>query len=224
MTPTQEMVMTLFLQDTLSKVNQQFKDGKQIVPIDSFGMSFRLFKADAGNINLELLIQMPVAVGEEQDIPGMGRGRMQKNVMFFKPIGYYIQSKGFLTSILDVTVPKEFENELDFLKSNNKIPSKIKIHKLSLPENALLSAFSMEALINAQKYNDASFFANGLYCDIFMTFEGFPQVFLDDRHGLRGPIAAYLLREQNSVNPIITYTELFEKYNPMKLMTAFKRI
>jgi hypothetical protein len=82
----------------------------------------------------------------------------------------------------------------------------------------------MEAANNAQKYEDASFIANGLYCDIFMTFEGFPQVFLDDRYGLNGPIAAYLIKEQNSVKPIVRFKELFDKFYAMSLLTAFKRL
>lgn len=224
MTPTQEMVMTLFTKDTLDKVKKQFSNGTEIVPVDSFDMSFRLFKPQTDNINLELLIQMPIETGEEQDIPGIGKGRMQKTVMFFKPIGYFKQKKGIFSNDLEVTVVKEFENDFDFLIKNNQVPSNIKTQKLSLEENAVLASFSMEAAIRAQKYEDDSFFANGLYCDIFMTFDGYPQVFLDDRHGLNGPIAAYLLREQNSVNPMIQYKELFDKFHSMSLMTAFKRL
>jgi hypothetical protein len=223
-TPGQEMVMTLFTKDTLDKVKKQFSSGTEKVPVDSFDMSFRLFKPKADNINLELLIQMPIETGEEQDIPGIGKGRMQKTVMFFKPIGYFIQKKGIFSNDLEVTVVKEFENDLDFLIKNNQVPSNIKTHKLSLEENAILASFSMEAAVRAEKYEDDSFFANGLYCDIFMTFDGYPQVFLDDRHGLSGPIAAYLIREKKSVNPMIEYKELFDRFNSMSLMTAFKRL
>lgn len=56
-----------------------------------------------------------------------------------------------------------------------------------------------------------------------MTYEGFPQVFLDDKHGLNGPIAAYLLRENKTVNPIIQYKQLFDRFHAMNLMTAFKK-
>jgi len=224
MKQTQEKVMTLFTKVTNYKVKKQFSNGIDKVPIESFDMSFRLLKPTTTNINLELLIQIPVESGEEQDFPGIGRGSIQKNVMFFKPIGFFTQRKGFLSTDIEVTVIKEFEIDLDFLIKNDKISSNIKIHKLSLEENAVLAAFSMEALIHAEKYEDASFFANGLYCDIFMTFDGFPQVFLDDRHGLEGPIAAYLLREQDSVNPIVQYQHLFNRFDSMSLMTAFKKI
>lgn len=224
MTPTQEMVMTLFTRETIDKVKGQFKSGKEIVSNESFDMGFRLFKPTANSINLELLSQIPIETGEEKDFPGIGRGRIQSTVMFFKPIGFYTQKKGFFSTDIEVTVLKEFENDLDFLIKTGKNSSHIKIQKLTLRENAVLAAFSIEAIINAQKYRDASFIANGLNCDIFMTLEGFPQVFLDDRHGLSGPIGAYLLREQNSVNPIIQYKELFDKFDTMSLMTAFKRL
>lgn len=224
MTPSQEMVMTLFTKETIDKVREQFKSGIEIVPNESFDMNFRLFKPKANNINLELLIQMPIDTGEIQDVPGIGRGRIQRTVMFFKVIGFFTLKKGFFSSDIEVTILNEFESDFDLLVKEGKIPANINTHKLSLKENAVLAAFSMEAAKHAQKYEDASFKANGLYCDIYMTFEGFPQVFLDDRYGLNGPIAAYLIREQNSVNPIVQYKELFDKYNEMSLMTAFKRL
>lgn len=224
MTPTQEMVMTLFTKDTLDKVKEQFRNGTEILPVDSFDMSFRLFKPTANNINLEMLIQMPIETGEEQNIPGIGMGRMQKTITFFKPIGFFQQTTSTFSNDLEVTVLKEFENDLTFLKNNNQVPSEITTHTLSLEENAVLASFSMEAALRAQKYEDDSFIANGLHCDIFMTFDGYPQVFLDDRHGLNGPIAAYLLREKNSVNPMIQYKESFDKFHSMSLMTAFKQL
>lgn len=224
MTPTQQMVLTLFAKETINKVKEQFKKNNEIVPVDSFDMTFRLYKPNENNINLELLIQMPVETGEEQDYAGIGRARIQKSVMFFKPIGYYTQKNSFFSKQIELTIVKEFENEIDFLTKMGKIPSNIKINKLSLKENAVLAAFSMEALINANRYEDTSFFANGLECDIFMTFEGYPQVFLDDKYGLKGAVAAYLIREENSISPIIQFKEIFDRFHSMSLMTALKRI
>ena len=107
MTPTQEMVMTLFTKETIDKVKEQFKNGKEIVSNESFDMSFRLFKPTANYINLELLIQMPIETGEEQDFPGIGRGRMQTTVMFFKPVGFFTQKKGFLSTDIEVGAESE---------------------------------------------------------------------------------------------------------------------
>jgi hypothetical protein len=93
MTPRQEMVMTLFTKTTIDKVKEQFKNGDEITSVDSFDISFRLFKPTPNFINLELLIQTPIEAGEEQYIQGIGRGRLEKSVMFFKPIGYFTQKK-----------------------------------------------------------------------------------------------------------------------------------
>lgn len=224
MTATQEMVSTLFTPAIIKEVKKQFKDGTERVPIDNLGMSFRLFHSKHGNINLELLIQMPVEEGDYQNIEGFGRGRIQKNVMFFKPIGFFSLKKGFFSNKLEVTILKEFEKDFNILLQDGKIPSSIKVNKLTLQENAVLAAFSMEAYKKAEKYEDSSFLANGLYCDIFMTFDGYPQVFLDDRHGIDGPIAAYLLREKNTINPIMEYQQIFDIFSDMSLLTALKGI
>jgi hypothetical protein len=106
---------------------------------------------------LNYLFRCQLKTGEEQDFPGIGRGRMQTTVMFFKPVGFFTQKKGFLSTDIEVTVVKEFENDLDYLIKAGKVPSNIKTHKLTLEENAVLAAFSMEAANNAQKYEDALF-------------------------------------------------------------------
>ncbi len=224
MTPIQEMVLTLFTNETLEKVKKQFSNRKEIVSNESFNMSFRLYYSKAGNINLEVLTQIPIEKGEAVDIPNLGRGQIQSTKMFFKPVGFYTQKKGFLSSSLEITIVKEFEEAYDQLLNSKQLNSVVTTHKLSLEENAVLAAFSMEAYINAEKYQDASFFANGLHCDAIMTFQGYPQIFLDDRYGLRGPIAAYMLREQNSINPIVQYEDLFHKFRQMDLNTAMKGI
>jgi hypothetical protein len=226
MTVSQEIAMSLFTKETLQQVKAQFKSGENRTPIECFNMSFRLFRASEENINLELLIQMalPDDGYEEVDLGTFGKARSTQSVMFFKPIGFFKLKKNFFSEELDVTIVKEFEKDLDYLIENKKIPSGVITNKLNFVENAVLAAFSMEALLRAQKYEDVSFYANGLKADIFMSFDGYPQVFLDDSYNFPGPIAAYMIRETNSVNPIIDYQDIFNRFNRMSLMTAFKRI
>lgn len=219
MTATQEMLISLLTKETLDKVNKQFINSVTgIIHIEIDGLDYRLFKPTATNINLEILNTMSFDFSETQNIPGIGRGSTGKSIMYYLPIGYFTQIKG----IPELTVVKAFENDIDYLINNNKLSLPIKINKLSLKENALLAAFSIESATRAEKYEDASYTANGLFCDIYMCSDGFPQVFLDDRHGLSGPIAAYLIKEKNMVNPITDYKELFDKFNSMGLLTAFK--
>ena len=98
------------------------------------------------------------------------------------------------------------------------------IPKLSLKENAVIAAFSIETIQQAQLYQDSSLFSNGLKCDIYMSFDGFPQFYLDDQYGISEPIAAYLIKEQNTVNPTVQYKALFDKLSSMELLSAFKRV
>ncbi len=222
MSPTQEMVMTLFTKETIDKVKNQFINGPKILPVDSFDMSFRLFKPSPENINLEILVQTTVSNEGEADFGELGRGQIKSAMTFFKPIGFFTLKKGSSSNEIEITVVKEFENELDTLIRNGDITPSNNIHKLSLRENAVLAAFSMETYLEARKYEDASLQANGLFIDIYMTFEGQPQIFLDDRHNLSGPIGIYFLREHNTINPIVEYKELFDKFSSMELLTAFK--
>lgn len=225
MTPSQEITLTLFTKETLAKVKDQFKSKTERVPHESFDMSFRLFRTNAGNINLEILVQMELPdQNSEVDFGSFGKARTSQHVMFFKPIGYYKVTNGFFSDKLEVTVVNEFEQGLDYLNSNNLIPSNLTVHKMTFLENAILTAFSMEALIRAVKYEDSSFYANGLKADLFMSFDGYPQVFLDDRYNFPGPIAAYMLRERNAISPILEYEDIFDKFHQMSLMTAFKKI
>ncbi len=213
MNPKQEMIATLLSASTIEKVKEQIQCGTEIISFEKFDMTFRLFLSKKSlTINLEILANTPTKV------PGIC-------VSFYKPIGYFSYKHYNLlatTPTLEVVVLKEFEDELDYWLNNNDIPYGIDIKKLSLKENAVLAAFSKEALLNAQKYEDTSFWANGLKCDIFMTFEGFPQVFLDDKYKVAGPIAAYLLYEEDSVRCIVEYDTLYQKFRDMNLLTAIR--
>lgn len=221
-TPTQEMVLALLLPETINEVKKLFKDSSQIVGFEAFDISFRLFKAEAGNINLEILLQMPIEDGSTENIPGFGKGKIQKMVTFFKPIGFYIQRNGLFSNDIEIKVLREYEEDLKVIVKKYNELSKLKIGTLSLIKNAIIAAFSMEAYMNAMKYEDVSFIANGLSCDIYLTLEGYPQFFLNDKHGISGPMAAYPMREHDFITPIADYTKIFEDLKLMGLMTVFK--
>jgi hypothetical protein len=225
MTPKQEIIMTLFTKETIDKVKEQFKNGKEIIAYESFDMNFRLFKPTASHINLEFFARIPVETVKEQDLSGVGN-RARGMVSVLKPIGFFSQKKGFSSNGLEVTVLKEFEDDLNYLIELGKIDSNLKINKLSLEENALLAAFSVEALFQAEKYQDCSFNANGLDMDIYMTLDGeYPQSFLNDRYGLSGHIGAYFLRDENRrIDMNTSYKDLYWDLFKMSLMTAYKII
>lgn len=196
-TPLQEMFKAFISEEAISKVKAQAKSGEQIVSVDMFDMNFRIFKTNVGMYNFELLCNS--ALG-----------------MYFKPIGFYSIEKGFLSRKVFLTVLKEFESELQSTSKD--------VSTLSLIENAVIAAFSMEVVNIAQQYKDANLMANGLKCDIFMSFDNIPQFYLDDQYNVQGCIAMYPIKQQNSVNPTVQTKALFDKFQKMELLSVFKRI
>lgn len=130
---TQEMLTCLFDSNTLKAAKNQMGNKGKISPIDKNNMNFRLFTADDGNVNLELLAQNQMG-------------------MYFKPIGFFDNKNGEIT----VTILKEFESDYEKLKS--KIKSSISVNILTLKENAFIAAASSDIvsivknMINSPKY------------------------------------------------------------------------
>lgn len=232
MTPTQEMVSVLFERATLNKAKAQFKSGPEKVSIDSRDMSFRLFKANYGNINLEMLCR-------------------DNSGMYFKPIGFYEFKKGgfFSSGKLVVTVLNEFEKDFKSLSQINSTNLTVKF--LNLRESAILSAFSRETVnmvkemyrlkaiglpktvidqigpfphIHAMQF-DKSLNSNGLNIDLLFSLEGFPQCFLDDDYGIEGAFGAYFKNDNGySLNPTVEHKNNFDKFHKMGLFTAYNGI
>lgn len=225
MTALQEMAMTLVDDNTISKAKKQFRKDEEIVALESYDMTFRLFRSAKNIINLELLLQMPAGTEKSfsSDFPG---AEIQKIVTFFKPIGFYTVSKSFLSTSVEITIVHEFEKDLDYLYKNHHLSSTHKVNKLSLEENAVIAAFSMEAFLQAKNYRDHSFRVNGLDLDIYMTYDNeYPQSFLDDKYGFQGHIAAYFLRGPNqSIAPSLKVESSFKKLHELQMLSAFKRI
>lgn len=198
MTIKEQFVKTLFNKNTLEKVKEQFKNGTEIIPVDEFDMNFRLLLSK-DIINLELLT-------------------VSEFGYYFKPIGFYDQNN-------NVFILKEFETDVKNLIENKEISTDKNILKLSIEQNAVIGAFSIEAYIKAKKSMDDSFTSNGLDFDIFMSFNGDPQVFLEDKYNVSGAIAIYFLKgERKTINPTVQYKQLFDDFSQRKLLTAFKTI
>jgi hypothetical protein len=222
LTVTEQFTKTLFLDDTLDKVKNQFESSTEIQPVDEFDMNFRLLLV-GNTINLELLASGPLG-------------------HYFKPIGFYDRQ-------MNIYVLKEFETDIEELKSKGELINDSSIKTLSLRENAVIAAFSMDVIVTAlQVLNevkekgfepefrngmmipanlryDKRLMVNGLNSELIMTFEGYPQFNLDDDYGLNGAIGAYMPSEQGlSINPIVEYKELFDKFAQMKLLSAYNRI
>jgi hypothetical protein len=121
LTMTQEMTLLLFNSTTIEKAKNIIGKIGSKVAIDSYGMNFRLFTANDGNVNLELLAQNDIG-------------------MYFKPIGFYNNTnRGF-----SVTVLKEFEEDYKSLKDS--INNSILVNFLTIKENAFIAAASKDVL------------------------------------------------------------------------------
>ena len=198
MTVTEQFTKTLFLQETIEKVKEQFNSRREIVSVDQYDMNFRLLLV-GDTINLELL-----ASGQ------FGH--------YFKPIGFYDRNE-------NIYVLKEFENDFNALVQRGEISNTSSAKKLTTEQNAVIGAFSMDTYMQASQLKDCSFLSNGLNFDIFITLDGDPQIFLDDKYNLSDPIAIYFLRTQNkSINPTVVYKQLFDEYAEKKLLSAFKTL
>lgn len=233
MTVTQEMVNVLFEKDTIIKVKEQFSSNKEIVPIESRDMSFRLFKTNHGNINLELLAT-------------------DNNGMYFKVIGYYdgFEKGGFFSSDkLSINILKEFEEDFKSLKNLNT--QNINVKFMNTLQSGLIGAFSRETIhevnlmytqkekgiskemaeqigqfphIHAMQF-DKSLTSNGLQIDLLFSTDGFPQCYLDDDYNIEGAFGAYFKNENGlSLNPTGDHKNNFDKFHKMGLLSAFKSI
>jgi hypothetical protein len=218
MTAKQEMLLTLLDKKTIDRVVEQFASGKEKVFIDNFEMYFRLYKSKANSINLEVFVQHSLGAGPEENLAGLGLGRIEIIANFWQPIGFFSKNSALE---IEVTTLKKFENELDIVLDERN--SSIKINKLDLRSNAVVAAFSVEAAANANYKKDTSFLCNGLECDIFMTHDrAYPQFFLNDKYGIPEAICAYWVENESSLNPTIEYKELFDDLHSMELLSAFK--
>jgi len=217
MTPVQEMVATLFATEIIERAKSQLKSGTQIVSAEKFDMPFRLLKVNDKTVNLELMISRPISSPRKEAI-----GLVQNMVSYFKPIGVYEIDRGFFSNKVVITIFQEFEKDYGFLIANGLIKNTHEVKKMTMRENAVIAAFSQDAVIEARKMRDSFITVNGLRTEIIMANEGYPQMFLDDMYNIKGPIAAYFAQGHNSLNPTVDYKPLYDNLYSRQLLSAYK--
>jgi hypothetical protein len=217
MTILQEMVAALFSLDVIQQAKNQFELGRKITPVEKFDISFRLFKVDDDTINFECMLRRRFGPINQVEM-----GKVQSVVTYFKPIGVYKRS--FYSEKFHIIILNEFKDDYLKMISDGAIESQCEIEILSLEENAVIGAFSMDAVIEAEDRQDKKVKINGLDMEIFMANDGYPQIFLDDKYGLNGPIAAYFATGPNSLNPMVSNKAIFDDLKSRSLLTAYKAI
>lgn len=247
MTIQEEMQLALFNPDVIQRVQSLFSENKEILPIDLPNMSCRLFKSKRGNINIETQSRITLPQENYQQ-KNLGEVDFHKTVVFFKPFGFYSKTP---TGELIVNILNEFSREYENLKASNKFHINLLTKKLSLEENAVIAAFSQETfsyanlifeellekgfvpefvdgrMIPGNLRYDKKLTSNGMDCELLMSFDGYPQFFLDDKYGFGGQaIGAYLKKDLKNktidICPTLPFKDLFDKLHLMGLLTAFK--
>ena len=201
MTNIEEIVITFLDKEVINKTKEIEKNIKQIVSIEKFGMDFRLIKITDKTINFEIICF-------DQEL----------GCVYTKPIGIYHSNGGLV-------ILNEFREAYLNLLKNKQIPINQNVSFLTLIQNAIIASFSIEALYYAKKMEDVSFFANGLEMEIFMTYDGDSQSFLNDKYNIKGPIGYYDFRGENEdVAPMMEYKKIYDGCLKHNLLTLFNRV
>ena len=224
----EEFTMALFDHSVKTKVSQmlqsnyEFNGHKDRMPLELYDTSFRLFRPTQSYINLEFLVSTP--------------------------IGRYFQPVGLFDTNLNIYVLNEFTESYNRLKSSQQITSHAKF--LDIKTNATIAAFSWQTMeqvlqvfkefnvtgwtdefkddmmIPATMRYDKRYECNGYISELLFCNDGYPQFYLDDKHGLNGGIGAYIIGDDGALNihPMVEYKELYDKLYKLKLLTAFTKI
>lgn len=172
----QTFVEVLFSTDTIEDAQNLKNSSNDRSAIDEAGIPFRLQKAKAGNINLEVFFQ-------------------DQKGMFYKPIGFY--EFDYLGKVSEIYVLKEFEDAFNKTKSSLSNVEKAKF--LNLLDNVYIALGSREvgntvsAMFNSPNYSEynhmdyskrqfQSLQVNGLNVDIKTSMMGALEAVYDDEN------------------------------------------
>lgn len=223
MTIIQQMVLTMFSEHTLTTVKMMFQTNDKVKPIEGYDISFRLVMINDNSINFEFGYNTPLGI-------------------YYKPIGYFNRN-------MQSYLINEFENTFTYLSINELLEIDILPMALSLRENAVIAAFSIDTLLEVLKtfqeisvkgYKaefidgimippnlryDKKTIINGLKSELIMTYEGYPQFFVDDNYNINGAIGAYrLMNGKIKIDPIVDFSADHDKLYARSLLSAFKSL
>jgi len=191
------MVLSFLSDEVATKASEQLLGGLKRVPVDMFGLSFRLERTTADTVNFEFLLT---------------RGPFR----YFQPVGYF-------TTQDPPVILREFEAEYDALR--RQMPTLRTAKRLDIQTNALIAAFSIPALSVTRKQADELFMANGMVMEAWMNHKGHPQVCAADEYEVEGPIASFQFSgNQYSFAPVIDFKTQFDSLLKKQLLTIDKML
>lgn len=214
----QEMIEVLFLRNTTLKAKELKTSTANQTNISQNGFDFRLFKAPAGNINLEVFMQ-------------------DEYGMYYKPIGYY--DFGTTNEILEICLLNEFLEPFKQIRSKLDSDLSERARTLNLLYNVFIALGSREVgnvvrtMFNSPKYsrgpiNSNNFqmqrlFINNIDVEVKTSMMGaIEAVFLDENSAFD---EEFLVMFQNNNGITIHCAEVaYNKMNNKSLLSVFKSI
>jgi hypothetical protein len=193
-----------------------------LIPIESplaKETSIFLCLTEANTVSLEFVHHvMSPAIKENYDTSLGKFVRTSHLEKFYKPIGFYDKSQ-------QLTLVKEFENEVSTLMSAGLIPLQ-NFNRMPLLDNALIGALSKECVLQAKQFKDSSIEANGLKIDLLMTHDNeYIQSYLDDSYGVQNALCAYqrVIGDDDDVklNPTFEHKARYDSLYKKRLLTVY---
>lgn len=218
-----EIIKSLLNQVTSSLVLKAFNLNKPARYSVSKSLPIYLNYIDQDTVNLEFIAMfISPTIKKKYDSNLNQYVRQGDLVKFYKPIGFYNRH-------LELTILNEYCIIVEELKNSGLIRRDIHYKTLSLINNSIIAAFSMETCLNAKKFVDCSIISNGLEIDLLLTYDReYVQSFLNNKYHVDGILGAYMKviedEDDLSLNPSIEHKKTFDFLYRKQLLTAYNRL
>lgn len=220
-----EIISTFLEDNTIEKAKKLFKTDEEKIHFESNDITYRLYKGGGNLICFEFPIRYAGEKGEDIEIPNIGKGNIQNEYRFFNPVGFFTFKKELFNTKCEAVVLNQFEAGFDSFKNNKKIHSSIPVSSLSFIENALIGAFSAEAIIHIKKNINCKFRSNGIDYYIVIADDGDPQIFVDKKYDIDGDnCMSIFLNDRQTLYANSDYEDIYNRISPLKIFSMNKFI
>lgn len=213
------LAKALFETETIHQAKLLYTSEKQRQGLRINDSDFRLYKTEIGTINLEYLTFYEVGERRNSFNDLLGNVIESRMIGYFQPIGFYTFENQTLESI---TYLNEILEPLEILVDNCLIDDTIIIRELSLSNNAIIGAFSIQGYFQGIKGIDTKFRANELDFEIFISESDQPIAWLDDKYDFLQGICIYPNMEGGPVDVVTMLKEEFDQLEPYELFNLSK--
>jgi hypothetical protein len=178
---------------------------------------------DRETVTLEYVEEMlsPI-VRNEYDLSLGRRVRTGSLIQFYKPIGFY-------NKYLELTLVNDAYNQVEKLKDIGLMTGVSQAKRLSLTDNGMIGALSMETALNAKKMKDFKIVSNDMDIELWMTHDNeYIQSYLDDKYGNPNVLCAYkkIKGDEDDLDlcPAIEYKTQYDNLYHKRLLTVYNPV